>query len=67
MTPCTSAMIQSLADTVKDTFDTNKITTSFKAMPSWNDCVKSTHEEAREAFILWQMNPNPKYRLYLIL
>ena len=55
-----SAMIQLLADAEKDTFNTNKIKTSFKAMPGWNDYIKSIHEEVREALILWHMNSKPK-------
>ena len=55
------AMIQSLADAGKYTSDTNKVKTTFKAIPVWSDYVKSTHEEARKAFILWLMNSKPNY------
>ena len=32
----------------------------YKTIPGWNDYVKEAHEQAREAFILWQINNKPR-------
>lgn len=52
----TEALLQS-SDSV---FTSKAAKSSFRAVPGWNDYVKASHEEAREAFLLWQANNKPK-------
>ena len=34
---------------------------NFKQIPGWNDVVKESHEQARDAFLLWHSNGKPRF------
>ena len=33
-------------------------------VPGWNDCCKESHSIARDAFLLWRANGNPKHGFF---
>jgi exonuclease III len=41
--------------------DRSRQASSRRPIPGWNDYVRDAHEEARDAFLLWQANAKPRH------
>lgn len=54
-------IVQSLNEAGKCISGEKVAKSSFKPTPGWNDYVQSSHEEAREAFHIWQLSSKPKF------
>ena len=54
------SVLHALEDASK-IFMTEKCKSKFKSVPGWNDYVKESHSDARDAFLLWQSQGKPRF------
>ena len=52
--------VTSALENASKQFLSDKSKCKFTPVPGWNDYVKESHSDAREAFLLWQANGKPR-------